>query len=87
MNVNSPSVSPQKITIRQKIAQPFKKVGKAVKKAVHSVDKYTSPREGTAAEFKKASYFQACWFGVGIECQNSYQPQFGAGHQAVVRWQ
>ena len=50
-------------TLGQKIAKPFIKTKEAVKKAIDAVDRYTSPREDTAGEFKEASYFQACFTG------------------------
>lgn len=64
----------QRRTIGQKIARPFKAAGSAVKKgvkatgsavkkSVKAVDDYTSPREGTAGDFKKASYFQSGFTG------------------------
>ncbi|MCD4783104.1 MAG: hypothetical protein K8T10_04645 [Candidatus Eremiobacteraeota bacterium] len=53
--------------IGNKVISPFKKAGKKVvekvKDGVEFIDDYTSPREETAGNFKKASYFQACFTG------------------------
>ena len=62
MQINNSSIQQNK-TFGQKLAAPFKKAAGAVKKGIKAVDDYTSPREETAGNFEKASYFQACFTG------------------------
>ncbi len=46
-----------------KILKPFKKIKEKAKNALEAIDRYTKPREATAGNFEKASYFQACFTG------------------------
>lgn len=51
----------------QPVSSPQNFIGKSIhtvadtgKKVLHAIDEYTSPRESTAGNFEKPSYFQAC---------------------------
>lgn len=61
MNIEAPKTTG--VSLGDKIKKPFVKIKNAVNKAIEAVDSYTSPREETSGEFKKASYFQACFTG------------------------